>query len=183
MTRKKIVIYLEGVDDLPEDNWCAHIPRGEFSPIVVSANSIGECIIEIGKSIQVLELHIKQTMTPTATYIAEENCLQELPQPILVTHDGVEIFEGDEFWGVRDWRVLEGGKADKYDKNLYKAAPVFSTRSAAEEYILNHKPVLSLNDVREWVEAAIRSNLSMDFILEKAEHTVKQKLNPDNLKK
>jgi hypothetical protein len=101
----------------------------------------------------------------------------KLPAPILVTQDGKEIYEGDEFWGIRDWRVLEGGRADKYDKNLDKATPTFSTREAAEEWLTNNRPVLSLNDVKEWVEVAKRRNLAMDFILEKAAKTVKQKLN------
>jgi hypothetical protein len=101
----------------------------------------------------------------------------KLPAPILVTQDGKEIYEGDEFWGIRDWRVLEGGRADKYDKNLDKATPTFSTREAAEEWLTNNRPVLSLNDVKEWVEVTKRRNLAMDFILEKAAKTVKQKLN------
>lgn len=101
--------------------------------------------------------------------------MQKLPSPILVTHDGVEIFEGDEFWGVRDWRVLEGGKADKYDKNLDKAAPVFSTRSAAEEYILNHKPVLSLNDVREALPEQYW--LSKATVIDRLTALVKEKIN------
>lgn len=60
MIKKTITIHFQCVDDLPEDNCCAFITEGEFSPMLVSANSIGEAVIEMGKSIQVAELYKKQ---------------------------------------------------------------------------------------------------------------------------
>lgn len=102
-----------------------------------------------------------------------------------VLDDGVtvDIVDGAVIYGVK-----EGYKAEMLTlttrvdiegiKNRFPRWKFFSTPSAAQEYITNNCPLLSLNDVKEWVKVAKRSNLSMDFILEKAEHTIKQKLTP-----
>lgn len=102
--------------------------------------------------------------------------IKKVVAPLFTTLDGVEIHEGDEFWGIRDWKILDGGKADKYDKVFDKAGETFSTREAAQEYIENNKPLLSLNDVKKAVPGG--PMMKVDGFLENLTNIVKQKLNP-----
>lgn len=70
-------------------------------------------------------------------------------KPILITEDGVEIFEGDKYWSVICFDAPTVGSADyswELDKRIHKT---FSTKEAAEEYIKWNKPMYSLNDVKE----------------------------------
>ncbi|MFT6125768.1 MAG: hypothetical protein ACJAVA_000209 [Flavobacteriaceae bacterium] len=89
-------------------------------------------------------------------------CLETLrkgKKPLFTTEDGIDIFEGDlsGIWvGVKSCQVnqtysnqrlqapyftaLNEMKTNKYYKR-------FSTKEAAEEYILMNKPCLSLNDI------------------------------------
>lgn len=73
-------------------------------------------------------------------------------KPLFTTEDGVNIFEGDEVWGITKgvWKPFYrnarlGNKATtetwKYGK--------FSTKKIAEEYILMNKPILSILDVEK----------------------------------
>jgi hypothetical protein len=72
-------------------------------------------------------------------------------KPLFTTEDGVEIFEGD-VWHLIDpdyWRIWSGNHSTvNPDRIKY-----FSTRQAAEEYILMNKPCLSLKEVIDLVEA------------------------------
>lgn len=64
-------------------------------------------------------------------------------KPLFTTEDGVDIFEGDKFYTVRtsDFKLLQ-------PYTVYSDDVVhFSTKEAAEEYILMNKPCLSINDV------------------------------------
>jgi hypothetical protein len=72
--------------------------------------------------------------------------------PLFKTEDGVDIFEGDEYYYFRfhSWTFSKAKannefyQGDKDSKNsLY-----FSTKEAAEEYILFNQPKLSINDVK-----------------------------------
>lgn len=74
-------------------------------------------------------------------------------QKLFCTEDGVDIFKGDKYYYINSnfnnpWEVVNT-KADCPDlinKNdlTYKR---FSTKEAAEEYILMNKPILSVNEV------------------------------------
>lgn len=79
--------------------------------------------------------------------------LKHIKQPLFTTEDGVDIFEGDEYYYINSnfndpWKIINT-KADcpdiinKNDLN-YKR---FSTKEKAEEYILLNKPCLSINDI------------------------------------
>lgn len=73
------------------------------------------------------------------------NSVQKIKKPLFISEDSKEIFEGDEFWFVNKNLNFKPTKSKNYVKNsrvLY-----FSTKEAAENYILMNKPVLSLKDV------------------------------------
>jgi hypothetical protein len=67
-----------------------------------------------------------------------------------ITEDKVEIFEGDDYFELLNFKKIFKVKLEKNKiltgKNSRK---VFSTKEAAEEYILMNKPCLSLNDIDE----------------------------------
>lgn len=78
----------------------------------------------------------------------------------LTTEDGVDIFEGDEFWFDRGEGVPKyfNPKVQSYQK-LYKKYKTFSTQEKAEEYILMNNPCLSINDIFS------NSNLEEDGVI------------------
>ena len=69
------------------------------------------------------------------------------------TEDGVNIFEGDEFWyvttkGFNLWTKTCDSMSGGWYVNSKKVGDIpFSTKEAAENYILMNKLSLSLNDV------------------------------------
>lgn len=79
------------------------------------------------------------------------NGLVKFKKPLLITEDGVDIFEGDEFY------MYTTPFNDKNKTNVYKQVAnyhynkctqkTFSTKEAAEEYVLMNKPCLSINDI------------------------------------
>ena len=118
--------------------------------------------------------------------------LQKVKQPLFTTEDGVDIFEGDVVTVVSLKDFKEGdcdGENDtpieaysitwknkiisSYNWNLRKDNFLqFSTKEKAEEYILMHKPCLSLKDIDE----LLCKNTS-SYFLEKFKKLVQQKLN------
>jgi len=72
------------------------------------------------------------------------------PKPSFTTADGVDIFKEDEYYLVVNCSVLEAqcvcnpGSYPDEEKHLR-----FSTRQAAEQYVIENKPCLSLKDVCE----------------------------------
>lgn len=71
------------------------------------------------------------------------------PKTVLfTTEDGVDVFYGVIFWNVSnefniiDYQITN----DKYKLDFLKNYKQFSTKQAAEEYILMNKPCLSIND-------------------------------------
>ena len=74
------------------------------------------------------------------------NNIEKLKEVLFTTEDGVDIFEGDTYYvaNIKSWQCykhyanIDGNTGlDKY----------FSTKEAAEEYILMNKPCLSINNV------------------------------------
>jgi hypothetical protein len=102
-------------------------------------------------------------------------------QKIFTTEDGVDIFEGDNYYSVF--------KADLLYNGMFKAEPtvggrfsnpdtckVFSTKQAAEEYILMNKPCLSIEDIKS-VSAITDNPFKLMGVLEdKLKSLVKSKL-------
>lgn len=107
--------------------------------------------------------------------------IQKLPQPILTTSDGVEIYNWKDFQPAivfPDFSIKINATGDYWvsAKAGYPNSKIFSTRQVAEEYILNNRPLLSLNDVKEaWNKG--RSFVGTDWLLEQLTILVKQKLN------
>jgi len=70
---------------------------------------------------------------------------------LLITHDGVELFEGDSVWGfytgfgyIFEQIDLKRAKEEQWLK--------FSSREKAEDYIILNKPLLSINDLLDFLE-------------------------------
>lgn len=66
---------------------------------------------------------------------------------LFTTVDGVDIFVGDKYWFVYSWITKEATAHDAIYHDLPKY--YWSTKKAAEEYILFNKPCLSLEDVKK----------------------------------
>lgn len=84
--------------------------------------------------------------------------IKEIQKPhLFVTEDGVKIYKGDSYWFVDpnfdivDIRAAYGG-CGKYPDRKY-----FSTQAAAQEYVQNNRPRLSIEDCRK-IYAAWRTN-------------------------
>ena len=66
-------------------------------------------------------------------------------EPILITEDGVELFEGDNFFCVMgSYNILNGVFVSRYVAKEFK---YFSTRKGAEKYIEENEPVYSKKDM------------------------------------
>lgn len=93
-------------------------------------------------------------------YIKRKECYPSLPlsmaekvkKPLFKTADGVDIYEGDKVWGIATdvWTPFYQNVRDNPPNKAVTEKWVygkFSTKEAAEEFILFNKPNLSLNDV------------------------------------
>jgi len=103
------------------------------------------------------------------------NKYDHLKQPLFTTEDGIDIYKGDKFWFVNN--IYNGhynlctataGK-NKVESTKVEGILDFSTKEAAEEYILMNKPCLSLKEVLNTVSFLERS-------IEKLKELVKSKL-------
>jgi len=75
------------------------------------------------------------------------NLKKLIKKPILITEDGVEIFEGDECWACDKATLRDLGKVDWKNAHPFKEGLYFSTREAAEKYIEENKPIYSKKDM------------------------------------
>lgn len=89
------------------------------------------------------------------------NELKHFQEPLFITEDGVDIYEGDTFYFVNN---IENGvymlnkdiaKLNASNSKKVKGILDFSTKEAAEEYIVMNKPVLSLNDIKNYNNATV----------------------------
>lgn len=72
--------------------------------------------------------------------------IPQVREVVQKTEDGVDLYEGDLYWGVNTTDFAYGHcSAIKENKQFERKN--FSTREKAEEYINLHKPVLSVNDI------------------------------------
>jgi hypothetical protein len=67
-------------------------------------------------------------------------------EPILITEDGKELFEGDEFWSVdkRDWKLRKERAANKAGDCYFWD---FSSKELAEKWLSENKPKWSNKDM------------------------------------
>jgi hypothetical protein len=94
-------------------------------------------------------------------------------QPLFTTEDGVNIYEGD-----RAYTIDPGYKIGYSGKLKYKPIQtVFSTKEAAENYIICNKPCLSFNDA--WNISNNKSSDNHYVIIDKRKlkELVKSKIN------
>lgn len=83
------------------------------------------------------------------------NSLSVIKKPLFTTEDGVDVFEGDEYWNVNvlfNIKHIPNCYNFRTEKeyvlfNSLNNNNCFSTRTAAEEYVLMNKPCLSINNV------------------------------------
>ena len=113
---------------------------------------------------------------------AEEYVRTHKPGPLFTTEDGVPIFTNDTYWSLAfDCPVLEWNwiaieqKADYTHEGMEQKKPPlgrkqFSTKKAAEDWILMNKPVLSVNDVikvrgnRDFIGTQYLTDLLTDIV-------------------
>jgi hypothetical protein len=78
-------------------------------------------------------------------------------KPILTTHDGVDLFEGDKYFPIHNRYITNGAEStvkQDYKKCNYTHEDyiIFSTKEKAQEYIDYNKPKYSLNDIKnDWL--------------------------------
>lgn len=99
-------------------------------------------------------------------------------QPIIITEDGKELFEGDKcfyittfmekIWAIESlWEIPDHVKSCQY----------FSTRELAEEYLIENAPNLSLKDVKACYELAAPLNSPNEIKMSKnLKQLIKQRL-------
>ena len=70
-------------------------------------------------------------------------------EPILITEDGVEIFEGDNYWCVNTaehlWSFWQ--QTARSRTQLNRGVKAFSTKELGERYIEENKPIFSKKDM------------------------------------
>jgi hypothetical protein len=74
--------------------------------------------------------------------------LEKILELIFITEDGVELFEGDDFWHVDRWFGIARGNV--INANLFTKLTnyhLFSTREKAQEYVDLYKPQYSMKNI------------------------------------
>ncbi len=127
--------------------------------------TIGDNITRIDKKTKIIGFTIelnKYLISNFKTII--DNCkgcninyIQKAKQPLFTTEDGVDIFEGDNWYIVYiDGYDGSGSLFNVFSSNDYPNVPLllnrigvkrFSTKEKAQEYVDLHKPKYSLNDI------------------------------------
>jgi len=106
-----------------------------------------------------------------------------IKKSLFTTDDGKEIFEGDSYWIVDDtfYHTQFVAKCSKTNKGKKKDISYFSTKEAAEEYVLLNKPCLSALDIINNIHT-IKCNYDSDS-LKINDHPSLYKLVKQKLKK
>ena len=108
--------------------------------------------IEIfGENTVAIGVHSDEVWAEEARYALSRLNKANKKKPLFTSEDGVYVFKGDPVYEVdKKWRVFTYSSWKSYYGN--KGVPkkdtlMFSTRSAAKEYIVMEKPCLSLSEV------------------------------------
>jgi hypothetical protein len=99
---------------------------------------------------------------------------------LFLTNDGVEIFEGSTYFCVNTaphlWSLFEQTAGARTQLN--KGVKAFSTEVLAKEYLLLHKPILSLDDLLSvWNIIRDDESYSSSPLFRSFKHLAEAKLN------
>lgn len=91
------------------------------------------------------------------------------PVKLFTTEDGKDVFDGDRYWWVgSDFVIMESKGYANVTYNFSKSQKLFSTEKAAQDYVIDNKPCLSLDefyDISQWpwdrVKELVKSKLNM----------------------
>ena len=86
------------------------------------------------------------------------------------TLDGKEIFDGDSFFFIVDRKIIER-KVD-VKKEFYDMKNIFSTKQAAEDWLVENTPVLSLKEINDVLEKGV----NWEVIKQDLKYITKEKL-------
>lgn len=108
------------------------------------------------------------------------NNAEKYKQPLFTTEDGVDIFEGDDYYSIH---TTQFNFPNGYGKPTIKGTAIkgywitFSTKEAAEEYVLMNKPCLSIQDLINHTKEEPNIRRISPRGLKAFKNLVKQKLN------
>jgi len=95
--------------------------------------------------------------------------IEHIKEPLFTTFDNVDIYEGDEYYTI--WKDLRSNFIMRYnaDKTSGKDIHItyFSTKQAAENYIICNKPVLSLTETLNIINEQISKDSTAYFLIKK----------------
>jgi len=102
----------------------------------------------------------QKTFTAPASLSEHPQCKKDKPNTdtistktvLFTTEDGVGIMHGQDYWHVvSDW-TPQKETAQEFGREEYQVSSLirFSTKEAAEQYIIDNKPCLSLNDLKQY---------------------------------
>ena len=96
----------------------------------------------------------------------EEVVEKESDKPLFTTEDGVDIYKGDTIYNIWDGRTATKIKATKYHRgpSVNEWWLNFSTKKAAEEYLLHHKKCLSFIDFEIFIKYGYTKNEVLKYI-------------------
>jgi hypothetical protein len=75
--------------------------------------------------------------------------LIEEQEPLFITEDGVECFDGDEYISIGHDFCMRSMRASNCDSPYSNDVVRFKNESNADEYIWKNKPIFSYNDIKK----------------------------------
>lgn len=93
--------------------------------------------------------------------------LEEIKEPILISEDGIEMFNGDHYWYIENYEISE--HIIYNNVTVEKDSNVFSTKEAAEKWIDENKPKFSESDIEKAIKNIMKIHhvkAEFDFITE-----------------
>ena len=74
----------------------------------------------------------------------------EQDEPILISDDGVKLYQSDNFWFIDPyWNICRGWISSSFKRKPELERGLFSTKKAAEEFVAYNKTKYSQKDIDE----------------------------------
>jgi hypothetical protein len=127
-------------------------------------------------------LHSMDFVEGNCTHTLDENCTLEkaikFKKPLFTTEEGVDIYEGDNYYGVtNEFKIFYNNSYMFSTNDLKNDNKRFSTKKAAEEYILMNKPCLNIKDILPTIGLWNNTTyVDLNLITKKLKELVKSKL-------